>query len=131
VDGHPPSPKGRVEVAIGRDPKFRQRMAPVQDREGKEAVSEFFILEEFSKHTLLKVSIFTGRTHQIRVHLAFLGCPVAGDTIYGRKNPTLELARQFLHAYQLTISLPSEDVKRTFEAPMPDELEEVLRKLRS
>lgn len=131
VDGHPPSPKGRVEVAIGRDPKFRQRMAAVQDREGKEAVSEFFKLEEFSKHTLLKVSIFTGRTHQIRVHLAFLGCPVAGDTIYGRKNPTLELSRQFLHAYQLTISLPGEDGKRTFEAPLPAELEDVLRKLRS
>lgn len=130
VDGRPPSPKGRVEVAIGRDRKFRQRMAAVQDRDGREAVSEFFTLEEFSKHTLLKVSILTGRTHQIRVHLAFLGCPVAGDTIYGRNNPTLELSRQFLHAHQLTISLPGEDGKRTFEAPLPGDLEEVLAKLR-
>ena len=130
VDGRPPSPKGRIEVAIGRDPKYRQRMAAVQDREGKEAVSEFFTLEEFSKHTLLKVSILTGRTHQIRVHLAFLGCPVTGDTVYGRKNPTLELNRQFLHAHQLTISLPGEDHKRTFEAPLPDKLEEVLGALR-
>jgi 23S rRNA pseudouridine1911/1915/1917 synthase len=130
VDGRPPSPKGRVEVAIGRDLKYRQRMAPVGDREGREAVSEFFTLEEFSKHTLLKVSILTGRTHQIRVHLAFLGCPVTGDTVYGRKKPTLEIDRQFLHAHQLTISLPGEDQKRTFEAALATELEDVLGELR-
>jgi 23S rRNA pseudouridine1911/1915/1917 synthase len=130
VDGRPPSPKGRVEVAIGRDPKYRQRMAAVQDRDGREAVSEFFTLEEFSRHTLLKVSILTGRTHQIRVHLAFLGCPVTGDLIYGRKKPTLDISRQFLHAHQLTISLPGEDRKRTFEAVLPHELKEVLGKLK-
>lgn len=130
VDGRPPTPKGRVEVAIGRDPKYRQRMAPVSDREGREAVSEFFTLEEFSKHTLLKVSILTGRTHQIRVHLAFLGCPVVGDTVYGRKVSTLEIDRQFLHASRLTIALPGEDQKRVFEAALPPELEDVLRKLR-
>lgn len=129
VDGRPPSPKGRVEVAIGRDSKFRQRMAAVQDRDGREAVSEFFTLEEFSKHTLLKVSILTGRTHQIRVHMAFLGCPVAGDTVYGRKKPTLDISRQFLHAHQLTISLPGEVKKRTFEAALPPELEAVLANL--
>lgn len=130
VDGRPPTPKGRVEVAIGRDPKYRQRMAPVSDREGREAVSEFFTLEEFSKHTLLKVSILTGRTHQIRVHLAFLGCPVVGDTVYGRKVSTLEIDRQFLHASRLTIALPGEDQKRVFEAALPPELEDVLGKLR-
>jgi len=130
VDGRPPSHKGRVEVAIGRNPKFRQRMAAVQDREGREAVSEFFTLEEFSRHTLLKVSIITGRTHQIRVHLAFLGCPVVGDTVYGRKKPSLEVSRQFLHAHQVTISLPGEDNRRTFEATLAPELENVLIDLR-
>ncbi len=130
VDGRPPSPKGRVEVAIGRDPKLRQRMAAVQDREGKAAVSEFFTLEEFTKHTLLKVSILTGRTHQIRVHLAFLGCPVVGDIVYGRRKPSLDLNRQFLHAHQLTISLPGEEEKRTFEAALPKELDEVLEKIK-
>ena len=130
VDGRPPSPKGRVEVAIGRDSKYRQRMAAVQDRDGREAVSEFFTVEEYSRHTLLKVSILTGRTHQIRVHLAFLGCPVAGDTIYGRKKPTLDISRQFLHAHQLTISLPGEARKRTFEAALPPELETVLINLK-
>lgn len=129
VDGRPPSPTGRVEVAIGRDPKFRQRMAAVQDRDGKKAISEFFTLEEFSKHTLLKVSILTGRTHQIRVHLAFLGCPVVGDEDYGRKKPSLDINRQFLHAQQLTISLLGEKEPRTFEAPLPDDLKDVLESL--
>jgi len=130
VDGRPPSPKGRVEVAIGRDPKHRQRMAAVQDREGKPAVSEFFTIDQLSKHTLLKVSILTGRTHQIRVHLAFLGCPVTGDTLYGRDKPTLDISRQFLHAHQLTISLPGEEGKRTFESPLPEELQAELDKLK-
>lgn len=130
VDGRPPSHKGRVEVAIGRDPKYRQRMTTVQERDGKEAVSEFFTLEEYSKHTLLKVSIHTGRTHQIRVHLAFLGCPVVGDAIYGRKKPTLDINRQFLHAHQLTISLPGENQRRSFEAPLASDLEEILGKLK-
>ena len=130
VDGRPPSPTGRVEVAIGRDPKFRQRMAAVQNREGKKATSEFFTQEEFSKHTLLKVSILTGRTHQIRVHLDFLGCPIVGDKDYGRKKPSLDISRQFLHAYQLKISLPGEEEQRTFEAPLPDDLKDVLETLR-
>jgi 23S rRNA pseudouridine1911/1915/1917 synthase len=118
-------------VAIGRDPKYRQRMAAVQDREGKEAVSEFFTLEEFSRHTLLKVSILTGRTHQIRVHLAFLGCPVTGDRVYGRKKPSLPISRQFLHAHQLSITLPGESKKRTFEAALPEELAAILGQLKN
>jgi 23S rRNA pseudouridine1911/1915/1917 synthase len=130
VDGRPPSPKGRIKVAIGRDPKNRQRMAAVQDREGKEAISEFYVLEEYSKHTFLKVSILTGRTHQIRVHLSFLGCPVVGDTIYGRRKPSLPLARQFLHAHQLAISLPGEEGQRRFESALPKELQDVLDSLK-
>jgi len=131
VDGRPPTPTGRVEVAIGRDPKYRQRMAAVQDSAGKLAVSEFFTEEEFPRHTLLRVTILTGRTHQIRVHLAFLNCPVVGDTVYGRKKPTLDLNRQFLHAQRLSITLPGEQEKRTFEAPLPPELEAVLTELRN
>ncbi|MEJ2411503.1 MAG: RluA family pseudouridine synthase [Anaerolineales bacterium] len=131
VDGRPPTPTGRVEVAVGRDPKYRQRMAAVQDSAGKLAVSEFFTEEEFPRHTLLRVAILTGRTHQIRVHLAFLNCPVVGDTVYGRKKPTLDLNRQFLHAQRLSITLPGEQEKRTFEAPLPPELEVVLTELRN
>lgn len=129
VDGRPPTPQGRVEVAIGRDPKFRQRMAPVLDREGREAVSEYTTLREFPEHTLLQVNILTGRTHQIRVHLAFLGCPVVGDTVYGRKKPSLEISRQFLHAYQLAIRIPGEAQPRNFEAPLTADLEACLESL--
>jgi len=131
VDGRPPTPQGRVEVAIGRDPKFRQRMAPVLDREGKEAISEYYTLEEFPNHTLLRISILTGRTHQIRIHLGFLGCPVVGDTVYGRKTPTLLTDRQFLHAYQLSIRIPGESEKRTFQAPLASDLEVILQTLKS
>jgi len=131
VDGRPPTPQGRVEVAIGRDSKFRQRMAPALDRDGKEAVSEYFTQEIFPDHTYIKVSILTGRTHQIRVHMAFLGCPVVGDTVYGRKKPSIKIQRQFLHAFQLSILIPGDEEKRTFEAPLANELFEVLDLLRT
>jgi 23S rRNA pseudouridine1911/1915/1917 synthase len=130
VEGQPPSAQGRVEVAIGRDPKHRQQMAAVVERDGKEAISEFFTLEVFPDHTLLKVSILTGRTHQIRIHMAFLGCPVVGDLVYGRKKATLPVERQFLHAFRLSIQLPGEKNKRTFEAPLPADLATVLDSLR-
>ena len=131
VDGRPPTPQGRVEVAIGRDSKYRQRMAPALDRDGKEAISEYFTQEVFPEHTLIKVSILTGRTHQIRVHMAFLGCPVVGDTIYGRKKPSIKIQRQFLHAFRLSILIPGEKTKKTFEAPLASELVEILDLLRN
>ena len=131
VDGRPPTPQGRVEVAIGRDSKYRQRMAPALDRDGKEAISEYFTQEVFPEHTLIKVSILTGRTHQIRVHMAFLGCPVVGDTIYGRKKPSIKIQRQFLHAFRLSILIPGEKTKKTFEAPLASELVDVLDLLRN
>ena len=131
VDGRPPTPQGRVEVAIGRDSKYRQRMAPALDRDGKEAISEYFTQEVFPEHTLIKVSILTGRTHQIRVHMAFLGCPVVGDTVYGRKKPSIKTQRQFLHAFRLSILIPGEKTKKTFEAPLASELVEILDLLRN
>lgn len=130
VDGRPPTPNGRVEVAIGRDPKYRQRMAPALERDGREAISEYFTVEEFPKHTYLRVKIMTGRTHQIRVHLNFLGCPVVGDTVYGRKNPSILTPRQFLHAFRLSIVIPGEEDRHCFEAPLPLELEGILKELK-
>jgi 23S rRNA pseudouridine1911/1915/1917 synthase len=72
----------------------------------------------------------TGRTHQIRLHCAFLKCPIVGDEVYGRKNPTIEIGRHFLHAHRLRIVLPNEEEPRLFEAPLPEELENVLNFLR-
>ncbi len=130
VDGKPPTPAGRVEASIGRDPKNRKRMAIVSEAKGREAVSEYKTLEEFDKHTLLEFHPLTGRTHQIRLHCAFLKCPIVGDKFYGRRTPSLEIGRHFLHAWRLKILLPNEKEPRTFEAPLPDELESILRFLR-
>jgi 23S rRNA pseudouridine1911/1915/1917 synthase len=130
VDGTPPTPSGRIEAPIGRDKVQRKLMAITDISKGREAVTEFSTLEAFRDHTLLEVHPLTGRTHQIRVHLKFLGCPVAGDTIYGHKKATLNLGRHFLHAGELTILLPGEKDPHTFKAPLPVELAQVLESLR-
>jgi 23S rRNA pseudouridine1911/1915/1917 synthase len=130
VDGHPPTPVGRIEAPIGRDTKQRKLMAIVALQKGREAISEYRTLETFPNQTLLEVHPITGRTHQIRLHLAFVGCPVAGDTVYGRQHSTIPIKRHFLHAARLTIRLPGEKEPRTFEAPLPEELKSVLEGLR-
>jgi 23S rRNA pseudouridine1911/1915/1917 synthase len=130
VDGRPPTPLGRIEAPIGRDPAHRKRMAILPADKGREAISEYRTLETFPSHTLLEVHPITGRTHQIRLHLAFLGCPIVGDTVYGRKRPTLPLQRHFLHAWRLKIVLPGESQPRTFQAPLPAELNAILETLR-
>lgn len=130
VDGKPPTPQGRIEAPIGRNPTQRKLMAVTTPNKGREAVSEYRTLENFASHTLLEVRPLTGRTHQIRLHLAFIGCPVVGDTIYGRKKPTLPLKRHFLHAARLAIRLPGETEMRKFEAPLPPDLMTILEDLR-
>lgn len=130
VDGAPPTPAGRVEAAIARDPAHRKKMAVVSPGRGRHAESEYRTLETFPQHTLLEVHPVTGRTHQIRLHMAFLKCPIVGDTVYGRAHPSLETQRHFLHAARLTITLPGESTPRTFEAPLPHELEQLLESLR-
>ena len=131
VDGAPPTPAGRVEAPVGRDPAHRKKMAVLPLGKGREATSEYRTLERFKAHTLLEVHPLTGRTHQIRLHLAFLGCPIVGDTIYGRRKPSVEISRHFLHAFKLRILLPGEKEPCTFEALLPEELERVLRLLRN
>jgi 23S rRNA pseudouridine1911/1915/1917 synthase len=130
VDGKPPTPSGRIDAPIGRATTQRNQMAVVASQKGREAISEYHTIETFSHHTLLEIHPITGRTHQIRLHLVFIGCPVAGDTVYGHKHPTIPLQRHFLHAARLTICLPGVTTARTFEAPLPLELERVLEQLR-
>lgn len=130
VDGIPPTPAGRVETPIGRNSSHRKLMAVVPAEKGRQAVTEYRTLERFPSHTLLEVHPLTGRTHQIRVHMAFLGCPVVGDVVYGKRHPTLEIGRQFLHAARLKITLPGERKPHDFEAPLPGDLLHVLETLR-
>lgn len=129
VDGKPPTSSGRVEAHIGRDPSHRKRMAIVPESRGREAISEYRTIESFRAHTLLEFHPLTGRTHQIRLHCAFLGCPIVGDEIYGKKKFSVEINRHFLHAYRLKIVLPGDTEARSFEVPLPDELERVLASL--
>jgi 23S rRNA pseudouridine1911/1915/1917 synthase len=131
VDGAPPTPTGRVEAAIGRDPSHRKKMAILPPGKGREAVSEYKTLESFKSHTLLEFHPLTGRTHQIRLHCAFLECPIVGDKVYGRKSQSVQLGRHFLHAARLKITLPGEKKPRQFEAPLPEDLEAVLVELRN
>ncbi len=131
TDGLPPSPQGRIEAPVGRDPRQRQRMAVTSPARGREAVTEYRTREAFPEHALLEVHPLTGRTHQIRVHLAFLGCPVVGDAVYGRKRPSLPAGRQMLHAWRLRLCLPGEDQPRLFEAPPPADFQALLALLRS
>jgi 23S rRNA pseudouridine1911/1915/1917 synthase len=130
VDGKPPTPSGRVEAAIGRDQSHRKKMAIVSEKKGRQAVSEYKTLESFKNHTLLEFHPLTGRTHQIRLHCQFLGCPIVGDSVYGKKSITVDINRHFLHAYKLKIILPNENQPRTFEADLPDELQKVLDEVR-
>jgi 23S rRNA pseudouridine1911/1915/1917 synthase len=129
VDGAPPTPSGRVEASIGRDPAHRMKMAIQPPGKGRAAISEYRTLENLGEHTLLEVHPLTGRTHQIRLHCAFLDCPIVGDTIYGRRHPTVAIKRHFLHAVRLTVKLPGEETPRTFEAPLPVDLKELLELL--
>lgn len=129
VDGHPPTPNGRIETPIGRSPGSRKKMAVVVPQKGRSAVTEYHTLQKFNRHTFLEVSPITGRMHQIRIHLDFIGCPVVGDTVYGLRKPSLPLDRHFLHAARLSIHLPGENQPRTFEAELPEELNQALREI--
>jgi len=126
VDGHPPTPEGRIEAPIHRDPKYRQKMAVATKGQGKPAITEYFRIKTFRNHDLLEVHLLTGRTHQIRVHMNYIGCPVAGDELYGRKKRSISINRFFLHASQLSICLPGEKNLTTFKAEMAEDLKEIL-----
>jgi 23S rRNA pseudouridine1911/1915/1917 synthase len=126
VDGRPPTPSGRIEAPIGRHPKHRKKMSVVTPEKGRDAVSVYHTLKTFKRHTYLEIKPVTGRTHQIRLHLAFIHSPVVGDTVYGKQKATLPINRFFLHAAKLTVRLPDEPDPRSFLAPLPIDLQRVL-----
>lgn len=117
-------PRASIEAPIGRDPNDRQRMA-VYGLASRTARTSYRVLEYPPGFSYLEARLHSGRTHQIRVHLAALGHPLAGDTRYG--GPSIEgLARQFLHAHRLSFRSPSTDEQMVFESPLPADLASVL-----
>ncbi len=117
---------GIIEAAIGRDHRNRQRMAVVS--QGREARTEYHVLKYIGGYSLLEIKPQTGRTHQIRVHLAAIGFPVVGDTTYGVTSP--HLSRQFLHASRIGFRLPSSGRYVEFESSLPADLQQALNSLR-
>ena len=116
--------KGIIEADIGRDPKNRQRMAVVAEGEGRDARTEYKVIRYYDNNTLLEIHPETGRTHQIRVHLAAIGYPVVGDATYG--TTTKHVTRQFLHAGKIGFNLPSTGKWVEFESPLPQDLQRAL-----
>lgn len=121
---------GRIEAPIGRHSTDRKRMA-VQVRDGREAVTHFSVAERFASYTLLLCRLETGRTHQIRVHLAYIGHPVVGDPVYGPRKAVPGLSAQFLHAARLGLRHPATGQWLQFEAPLPSDMAAVLHRLRA
>ena len=129
VKGEFPDVRASIESPIGRDPVDREKMAVV--RGGKPAYTEIIRAEQYKGYTLLRARLRTGRTHQIRVHLASIGYPVEGDPVYGSGNRTLYDKGQLLHAYRLVFAHPRTGKEMSFYAPLPEAYKEVLTYLRS
>ncbi len=125
VQGKLTPEKGTIEAAIGRDPSHRQRMAIVA--KGREARTEYRVIKYIGKYSLLEIKPETGRTHQIRVHLAAISFPVIGDATYGLKSS--RFPRQFLHASKIAFKLPSTGKEITLESPLPADLQQILKEI--
>lgn len=128
VHGVIPHDFGTIDAPLGRDPKDRQSMTVVD--KGKHAVTHFHVIERFKDFTFVECQLETGRTHQIRVHMKYIGYPLAGDPKYGPKK-TLDIDGQALHAGVLGFVHPRTNEYLEFEAPLPDDFDQLLQKLRN
>ncbi|GAE24175.1 ribosomal large subunit pseudouridine synthase D [Halalkalibacter wakoensis JCM 9140] len=130
VHGIIPHEHGTIDAPIGRDKKDRQSMT-VTEENSRDAVTHFTVLETFSKYTYVQCELETGRTHQIRVHMKYIGYPLAGDPKYGPKKKTLDINGQALHAAVLGFVHPKTGEDMLFEASLPEDMELLLQQLRS
>ena len=119
---------GKIDAPLARDPKNRQQMS-VQEG-GKTAITNFKVIERFKKHTLIEVLLETGRTHQIRVHMKYIGYPIVGDPIYGYRSEVDPEHGQYLHAKELSFYHPRTGELLSFSAPLPDYFEKKIEQLR-
>lgn len=121
--------KGVINAPIGRDPVDRRRMTVI-DKNSKEAITHFKVLERFNRYTLLEVELETGRTHQIRVHMAYIGHPVVGDIVYSNKKSIFGLKGQLLHAKRLSFYHPRKGDYLEFESELPNYFISILKKVK-
>lgn len=128
VHGNLKEDTGTISAPIGRNPKDRKKMA-VTDKNSREATTHYEVIDRFGGYTYVKCRLETGRTHQIRVHMAYIGHPVAGDLVYGPKNTPTELKGQCLHAGLIGFIHPRSGEYLELEAPIPEYFEKFLRKL--
>ena len=122
--------KGEINLPIGRHPIDRKKMA-VTFRNSREAVTRFRVMEEIGSYSLVECMLKTGRTHQIRVHMAHLGHPVAGDPVYGVKKEPFPSNGQLLHAYKVGFIHPRSKAYMEFESPLPEYFEKILQFLKN
>jgi len=127
VEGRVKEDNGEINAPIGRHRNDRKKMSVVLG--AREAVSFYSVDKRFKKHTLLTVKLMTGRTHQIRVHMAYINHAVVGDKTYGYKKQQFNLEGQLLHAYELSFNHPKTNERMTFAAPLPMDFEEILKKI--
>ncbi len=127
LKGRLPYKSGKIEAPIGRDPYNRKKMA-VRKNNSKKAITFFEIIKKYDKYSYVRVELKTGRTHQIRVHFSYINHPVVGDKKYG--NGKDKVKRQLLHAYQLGFFHPEKNEWMEFEAPLPDDFTNFLKKLK-
>ncbi len=118
---------GTINMPIGRSPKDRKKMAVVKN--GKEAITHFDVIKRYKDYTLLDIKIDTGRTHQIRVHMAQIGYPVVGDIVYSNGKNPFGVVGQMLHAKNLEFIHPTTNKKMTLSAPLPEYFEKIIEKL--
>ena len=121
--------KGTIDAPIGRDPKNRQQMGIVFEN-GKHAITHFVVVERFHHHTLVELKLETGRTHQIRVHMKYIGFPLVGDPKYGSTKDQVEIEGQALHAAVLGFNHPRTDEYMEFTAPVPEDMVKVMEQFR-
>lgn len=129
VHGKIKEDSGKIDAPIGRDPKDRKKMT-ITDKNSRNAVTNYTVLERFEKYTYVKCRLETGRTHQIRVHMSKNGHPIVGDEVYGRKKEEFRLNGQLLHAYRVGFVHPVSGKYMEFERAVPDYYEDVLGRLR-
>jgi 23S rRNA pseudouridine1911/1915/1917 synthase len=124
LEGNLPDDEGEVNAPIGRNPKDRKLMAVING--GREARSKYRVLARYKEHCLVAFRIYTGRTHQIRVHAKYLSHPVVGDKAYGFKKQKFAVSGQLLHSFMLRLTHPTSGEEMTFFAPLPEDFKSVL-----